>query len=319
MFGLLQALRLDAVLRWRLKRLRAVPILNLHRVSPHANPFWTPLHPTHFEELLVYLRRHFQPVGLSSLQELDTGDGRPGVVLSFDDGYHDFIEYAAPLLQKHQIRANLNVIPACVESGRPIWAVELVDFLNASPAAVIRGIRLPGFSTTLENESYDAKLRYGLALSLFLKSRPRAERMALWPELAARIDATEFPRTRMLTREDIRALSSEHDIGVHSYSHESMGFESDAFFLDDLGRCEDFFRNSLDLPLDTYAFPNGSYRASQIDALVERGFRSILLVEERLARPGTASRGVVPRMTMSAESGLEARYQLLDYRLRGVP
>jgi len=44
-----------------------------------------------------------------SLLEVDT---RPAVVLSFDDGYQDFVEYAMPVLAKHGVKVNFNVCPA---------------------------------------------------------------------------------------------------------------------------------------------------------------------------------------------------------------
>ena len=59
----------------------------------------------------------------------------------------------------------------------------------------------------------------------------------------------------------------ERLIGAHSFSHESMGYESDSFFRADLMQCRNFFEQQLRLPLDAYAFPNGSYRPEQIQAL----------------------------------------------------
>ena len=63
-----------------------VVVLNLHRVSPHANPFFQPLHPYLLDQLLTYLKRHFRVATFRSLNEFDK---RPTIVLSFDDGYQE--------------------------------------------------------------------------------------------------------------------------------------------------------------------------------------------------------------------------------------
>jgi peptidoglycan/xylan/chitin deacetylase (PgdA/CDA1 family) len=315
-FRLLEAAQLDRLLHCRIRRAGLVPILNFHRVSPQPNPYWTPIHPRHFDEIVSYLKRRFR---ILTLNELDDDPGpEPALVFSFDDGYYDFLEYAVPILERHGVRANQNVIPACALSGRPVWSVELADFLNASTLHAVRALRLPGFHARLEGDGFDEKVRYGLALSRFLKGRPRVEREQLWGDLARVVEASDFPRTRMLTTEEIRQLTASHEIGVHSYSHESMGLEGVDFFKEDLDRCFAFFAQHLQRPLTIYAFPNGSYRWELVDILKSRGLRRILVVDEHLARPRDGDGRVLPRLTMSPDSAREGVFQALDYRLRGA-
>src|SRR5262249_5667531 len=69
-------------------------VLNLHRINPHINPYWNPLHPALFEELLQFIVPKFQITTFRGLQ--DKRDPRVGLILSFDDGYYDYVEYALP-------------------------------------------------------------------------------------------------------------------------------------------------------------------------------------------------------------------------------
>jgi len=143
-----------------------------------------------------------------------------------------------------------------------------------------------------------------------LKNRPRAEREELWRPIEDLINDSDFSPTRMMNREEIREIAGTHEIGVHSFSHESMEFETAAFFEDDFEKCAGYFENKLGLPLETYAFPNGSYREEQIAALLERGIKHVLLVGEDYARK---SENVFPRFTIYGSSKLETRFQALGF------
>jgi peptidoglycan/xylan/chitin deacetylase (PgdA/CDA1 family) len=308
-FYLLQKfLRKDAALLEKIRRERLVTVLNLHQVSPHENPFWSPLKPEIFEDLLFFLKENFEVSLFGEIPE--TKSEQPSAVLSFDDGYYNFYEYAAPLLKKYGLRANMNIIPSCVETGEPMWNIRLYDFLNSAPKKLIDEINLPGFEYRLTGENFAAKVQYGLKISRFLKNRPRLEREALWRPIEDLIKTSDFRQTRMMNREEIREIADVHEIGVHSFSHESMEFETDAFFEDDFEKCADYFKNKLGLPLETYAFPNGSYRDAQIAVLRARGIKHILLVGEDYAAKGET---VFPRFTIYGSSKLETRFQALGF------
>jgi len=315
-FTLLAALRMDRRLLRRISEQRLLTVLNFHRVSPHPAPFWPPLHPDLFDNLLEFLTRHFDVTRFSD--DEPSARRRPRVILSFDDGYYDFVEYAMPILKRHGVPANQNIIPACVESGQPPWTVRLYDVLNAIPRSLINEIRLDGFSQRLQGESPEHKLRYGLALSRFLKTRAREARAPLWEaitQIMAKADG-RIAHTRMMRLADVQSAAVDHELGAHAFSHESMAFETNAFFLDDLAKCRAFFERQLQRPMTIYAFPNGSYRPEQITLLREQGVRHILLADEGFARPGDR---VYPRLMIYGESRIETRFQALGYRVKRTP
>ena len=283
-------------------------ILNLHRVSPERNDYWPPLTPTLFEELLNYLSDNFHVCRIDELSEVSPS--KPIAMLSFDDGYYDFIEYALPLIEKYGLPVNMNVIPECAISGRPIWNVRLYDFLHSSTRAEINLMDIPGFATKLESEDPAAKVAYGVALSRYLKNRPRGERVEIWESIEPRIAEADGGGTRMMTTDDIREIGERVDIGAHSFSHESMAFEPESFFEGDIDLCRHFFETDLGMPLSIYAFPNGSYRPQQVDLLRKRGFSKILLVDERLANPKA---DVLTRLTIYGESSSELKMRCLGF------
>lgn len=287
-------------------------VLGCHRVSPHQNPFWPAMHPRVFEELLRFLHQKCAVVSLDD----NTPTKLPRVVLTFDDGYYDFIEYTMPALARYSIRANQNIIPACVESGVPPWTVRVSDFLLAAPPTLIREIRVDGLDVQLMGADSDSKARFGVALSRALKTKPMVSRSADLERLEALMTRLgPFRTTRMMARADVLEVSAHHEIGVHSNSHESMGVESTQFFMEDLERCFTYFRELLGLPMRIYAFPNGSHRPEQVTLLQQRGIAHVLLVEEKLAHGRSR---VWPRITMAPCSGSHARLQAMGLMARGT-
>jgi peptidoglycan/xylan/chitin deacetylase (PgdA/CDA1 family) len=311
---LLHLIRHEQSLISGLRGQKRLLVLNLHQVTPRQNPAYPPLPPEDLDELIRFLKQSCYFAQLGAENDNAHGDRIP-VILSFDDGLHDFLEYAAPVLHHHRVSANQNVIINCVDTGQPPWNIKLYDFLAAAPLSLVREVRIPGFSRRLDSKDPEAILQFGLALSRHLKNRPLAERAPLLVPLEAAMARADVKYTRMMNREDVRSLSVAHQIGAHSVSHESMGHESDAFFVEDLTRCKAWFREVLGQPLTTYAFPNGSYRASHISYLRSEAVRNILVVDEKVAQWGT---DVKPRLTMSGESLEETRFQALGYRERAA-
>jgi peptidoglycan/xylan/chitin deacetylase (PgdA/CDA1 family) len=302
----------------RIRRSEALVILNLHRVSPEVNPYWSPIHPRHFDALLIFIKNHFEVVlfrDLAQRRALATAGTarRPRLVLSFDDGYYDFIDYALPLLEKHGLPANLNVIGDCVLSGQPPWNVLLYDFLRSSPNSLINEAVPPGFGRKLCADDHGSKARFGVALSRHLKMRPRAERKPMWRHIQSVLRRADYTPTRMIGAAELKGLPAACEVGCHSFSHETMSFESDDFFKRDLLSCKDLF-NKLNLKLNIYSFPNGGFRAPQVDALLGSGVEHVLLVEEKLSGHGP----VYSRLTTSPESAAEARLLASGLRSRGV-
>ena len=78
-----------------------------------------------FDEQLAMLAERFRPVAMGpALAALATGtepagaDGRPLVVVTFDDGTADFAEVALPIIERHRIPVTLYVATRFVEERR---------------------------------------------------------------------------------------------------------------------------------------------------------------------------------------------------------
>ena len=268
----------DILLGRRLRQLAqcdALTILNLHRVDDHEGSAYGAMKPALFEDLVCWLKGNFRIVTFADLVALPP-DGKPPLILSFDDGYKDFVEIVVPILARYRIRANQNVIPASIESGLPPMNVVLQDFIGMAPVALLQEMTVPGFAGGFDIKD---RVRYGNRASAAFKCKPIAEQKTIFAKLEQsflRFDA--FRTTPMMTLDEVRQIAVEHEIGAHSFEHASMAAETDEYLQDDLGRCRMYFNQRLGLRSKIYTFPNGSCRPGQANRVLSSGFEHVLLV-----------------------------------------
>ena len=105
-------------------------VLNLHRVHPDASPFWPPIHPDQLDWLIGRLKHVGSFVDIKELASIPVPATERIFVLSFDDGYADFLQYALPVIESHGIPSNLNIVAQPTLTGLPIWSARLYDALS---------------------------------------------------------------------------------------------------------------------------------------------------------------------------------------------
>jgi peptidoglycan/xylan/chitin deacetylase (PgdA/CDA1 family) len=277
---------------WVIGRRKALTILNLHRVSEDT------LNPLLFSHLLTFLNKNFNIVTFEQIHE---SSSKPKLILSFDDGYKDFLEVACPLLKYHGIRVNQNIIPECIETQRPPLNVMAQDFIGNAPRELALKLDIPGFSD-LEGD------RLGFRLSSFLKNKPHAEQERLSEILLPQFFAWDgFAPTSMMSREEVKEVVRVHEVGGHSYSHASMAYETNEYLINDLLRCNRYFEEIFGQPMRIYAFPNGSCREEQIEIVIKSGIQHVLLVGNDFA----AEESPHKRFGFDAKRLSEARFKAL--------
>lgn len=224
-----------------------------------ADPLFT-LSTRFFEQLLVFFRRHYNPVGLESVAKAGRGEGHlppRALLVTFDDGWADNVDFAAPLLRKAEVPAVFFVTTGAVKSGEAFWQERLFAAAMAAGqgSEAWKSIRpqvdagASGFARQVRHLIALAEQKGGDAGIKLLDSLPPIDDAA---------------RPRMMTPEDVAMLSAEplFDFGTHGVSH--MPFS-------DLADPEAEFNNSwndllawCEPPTKSFSFPHGKYTADNL-------------------------------------------------------
>jgi peptidoglycan/xylan/chitin deacetylase (PgdA/CDA1 family) len=293
-------------------------IVSLHRVTPESDPFFEPISPQAFDTLLGYLGKYYSFVDFADLPTLKAGMKKPPLLLSFDDGHHDFIEYALPILKKHGIRANQNIVNNCAAGGI-IWTDRLNFLCETARRA---GVKLSFFEQGLPislDQCGGNWIELHQRTYIALLHLNRQEREAILEHYENKFGARVA--IRMMNWDDIRQCSEYGiEIGSHTYSHDSLPTITDEALLDfelRVSRVE--LEEKIQKPVSIVAFPNGQGSKHVDEAAVKAGFTTMLYVENA-TNPISAemASGTLFRVGVSNESLAETalRIELFHKRFR---
>lgn len=118
LFQALEFSGMNALFR-RLNRGR-IKVLLFHNVTPGGRDFDNALAPEEFEAQLRHLKRHYNVLGID--QSGDWRGYRPdrvNVLISFDDGFINNLQFALPILEREGVPAVFFLIADCVATGSP--------------------------------------------------------------------------------------------------------------------------------------------------------------------------------------------------------
>ncbi len=270
LLGLVRALdsRHDSVLR----------ILGYHRVCDLADdplqgdPNVISATPRGFADQMRLLARHYKPVGLSEVHASLEG-GRPlpprAVLVTFDDGYRDFLTHAWPILKSCEVPVVLFVPTAFPDSGRRFWWDQV--WQQVSRARVVR-LWVQGMGIV---DLRDFRTRWQVVRHMVREMRPLrteviAERMAMLGLTVGTVRNTPPP---VLGWDELRRLSREGvTIGSHGRTHASLPVLTAEEIVLEIEQSQADLQRELGSAVPVFAYPFGHYDERAATVLGDRGF-----------------------------------------------
>jgi peptidoglycan/xylan/chitin deacetylase (PgdA/CDA1 family) len=268
----------------RLRNHRTLTVAMFHRVLPpsderwrHCDPVWT-VSERQFESCLRFFLKHYNIVSLDRLAaalESDQPALPPRALLvSFDDGWADSAEFAAPILARHGVPAVVFVAAGIVDSAQGFWqekliALERLERMDALPPELLAEVGKPG----------DAR-----SLIKSLQALPPKERRALVESLPD----IEGPPA-MMSQRQVRELSrSGVAVGSHGFSHEPLTTVDDPSH--ELTRSRDALSELTGAPVASLSFPHSRWNPEILQSARDAGYRALFGGGESLnawpAKPG---------------------------------
>ena len=283
---------------WRRRRLL---ILCYHGIALDDEHLWNPslyVSQSHFEQRLALLRKHdctVLPLG-EAIERLYRNDlPERAIVLTFDDGYHDFDARAWPALRSFGYPATVYLTTARVEHNLPIVNLFVSYLLWRARTEVLDGSGILGLSGryTLAQASERQRVVREMDKAVQAEGLSAGAKDVIARDIAGRLhldyDALVARRVLTLMRPaDVSRLSREGlDVQLHTHLHRTpadpVRFVSDV--LENRRRIE-----AMTGVRPTHlCYPSGIYRNSYLPALASEGIASATTCD-----PGLATRASEP-------------------------
>ena len=224
-----------------------------------------------FERQMRFLRRHFEPVKSSQIQQFE--NDAPRFAVTLDDGYEDNYRVAAPILKKLGIPATFFVVSEFVGTDRLFWWEQVAELMRASDRPQI-DLRAAAPALCRDDSSDNA---YSL--------RSFSERENAYEQVCGRIRrgrhadidshlaqlATHFAaplrtqgrRYALMDWDQLRDLIGQgFEIGGHTASHCNLVGADEAMLRRELLDSLDVLESRLNTPVESFAYPYGLFESS---------------------------------------------------------
>lgn len=210
-----------------LSRSRGV-IFTLHRVLPEDPPVFAPnailqVRP----DFLDYVIERVRALGADivtldeAIERLATPHrGRPFVVLTFDDAYRDNLQYALPILRRHDAPFTLYVPTAFVDGIGQLWWQSIEDIIARQDAVAFTDNGQVEFVDTATRVQKDDAFK---RLYWHLRKLPEPERLSVLTEFTGKYgyDMHAQCRDLIMSWQDLRLFAGDPlcTIGAHTVHH----------------------------------------------------------------------------------------------------
>lgn len=276
-------------------------ILLYHRVLPQADPlFPSEVDAARFDAQMNLVARSFNVLPLAeAARRLHDGSLPPrALAISFDDGYADNLDVAAPILRRHGLRACFFVATSFIDGGR-MWNDTVIECVRRSRRDAVDlapfGLgRLALASPVQRRAAIDALLGV-------IKYQTVEQRVDSIVQLRRLCDPATLPDDLMLRSDQVRSLHAQGmEIGAHTVRHPILCTLDAATARREMQDSRACLQDLIDAPVTLFAYPNGrpdqDYAATHVAMARELGFAAAVSTANGVSTAG-ADLHQLPRFT----------------------
>ncbi len=249
-------------------------VLLYHRIGSAGDPF-PHLDMGMFQAHMEFLIRRCTPISPDDLEDAMSrrfGWTRPPVLVTFDDGYCDYLHTAYPILKRMGIPAVNFIATHYVDTGRQFWW----DVLHAAVTAS-SGPRssLPWWASVQPFEGPHSRAAFLRTAKEHLRATSNARRGAVLSEIVETLGVDEgslgIPR-QVMTWDELRAISDITTIGAHTHTHPLMGQVASEIVDEEVVTSRDRIAAEMGKMPRLFAYPGGLISDAAREAVRRAGF-----------------------------------------------
>lgn len=269
-------------------------VLIFHRVLPEPDPLFPgEMHAASFDAVCGWVRGWFNVLPLDEATRRLAEGTLPAraMAITFDDGYADNQQVAAPILRRHGLTATFFVATGFIDGGR-MWNDTVIEAIRRTTAeridlSAIEGLEslgaLPLTRATDRRAAIDAVIG---RVKYFEPAQ-----LAVAVGGVARAAAAVLPDNLMMSSLQVRDLHRQGQrIGAHTVHHPILSRIAPAEARDEILRSKRTLEALLDGPVDLFAYPNGKpgqdYAPEHAELVRDLGFKAAVSTAWGAARRG---------------------------------
>ena len=249
-----------------------------------------------FDAQMAYLSRRFNVLTFPEAIHLFQKGQLPrrAVVVTFDDGYGDNHEYAAPVMQKYRVSGTVFVVTGVLDRRVHLWWDQIAE------AVQLLSERLPVAEETLDVLSPQVsvlliKLNQGIPsqqvsqeIVHHLNTRPSEERQHITTRLGELAQVRTWQgEGAMLTWEQVRDLSRNGmTIGSHTVTHAFLDEVTEDLAGQEIEQSIARIEHMLGEPVEMFAYPRGRFDERAGRLLQKAGVEAAVTTVPGRNRPG---------------------------------
>ena len=283
-------------------------ILMYHSISePDIDPWELSVSPSNFEQQLQILQNSFKVSSVSDIA-LSLQKGRlknKTVALTFDDGYRNNFQIAAPLLEKYNVPATFFITNKLGEEKMYWWdsLANLILRTSVLPADFEITIREKTINYSIGEESVLNEYLEQLHRKWVATDPPPTKRSELFYKLwelmqplppdeieqilqlvknwTGTTQTVLFPDTSLVKEEELKKMANHRliDIGIHTVNHIALGYHSAQVQETEIFQNKNLLEQIINRQITTIAYPYGEYNDTTLNIVKNTGLRAGVTVE----------------------------------------
>lgn len=284
----------------RVNKKETITILCLHRISNERNHVWAPLKVDLFRSLMLYCKKHYAVILPAQWNEKTL---LPKLMITFDDGFYDFMENALPILAENNLPAVHHVLISSVLDNKPNWTYRLnlvvEDHLKSRQKFSLSEFMIPYAMDVMEKNAP----KVALQAMLLLKDLPmqQAENIVSQLELAC---AGDLYYPKMMNEQDLKYCETAGiEIGSHGWTHVILNAAvGTAVLTQEISESKTTLEKMLGHAVHCFAFPAGQYDQAVMNHAAQAGYKYVFSAGDAFFHPEKMHGLPVlfPRVTPSA-------------------